>query len=84
MKLKNPTNCDIYIGMMSKRTAHYNQNPQIATPKMPTTFLVSLKLPKAILSTDRQQATGNRQQATGNRQQATGNRQQATLYTSSK
>ena len=41
----------------------------------------SLKLPKAILSTDlgnRQQATGNRQQATGNRQQATGNRQQAT------
>jgi len=38
----------------------------------------SLKLPKAILSSDRQQATGNRQQATGNRQQATGNRQQAT------
>jgi len=41
----------------------------------------SLKLPKAILSTElgnRQQATGNRQQATGNRQQATGNRQQAT------
>jgi hypothetical protein len=36
----------------------------------------SLKLPKAILSTN--QATGNRQQATGNRQQATGNRQQAT------
>jgi hypothetical protein len=33
----------------------------------------SLKLPKAILSTD----LGNRQQATGNRQQATGNRQQA-------
>jgi len=46
----------------------------------------SLKSPEAILSTDRQQATGNRQQATGNRQQATGNRQQATgnrqLYTS--
>jgi hypothetical protein len=30
----------------------------------------SLKLPSAILSTSRQQATGNRQQATGNRQQA--------------
>jgi hypothetical protein len=35
----------------------------------------SLKLPKAVLSTD----LGNRQQATGNRQQATGQ-----LYTSSK
>jgi len=66
---------------MIRNFAHYNQNFQNA----------SLKLPKAILSTDpgnRQQATGNRQQATGNRQQATGNRQQATgnrqLYTSFK
>jgi hypothetical protein len=40
----------------------------------------SLKLPSAILSSDRQQATGNRQQATGNRQQATGNRQQAIIH----
>ena len=43
-----------------------------------TPYSPSLKLPTAILSNDRQQATGNRQQATGNRQQATGNRQQAT------
>jgi hypothetical protein len=35
----------------------------------------SLKLPMAVLSTDR-----NRQQATGNRQQATGNRQQAIIH----
>jgi hypothetical protein len=54
---------------MSQRTAHYNQNTQIATQKMPTAFFAS----------DRQQATGNRQQATGNRQQATGNRQQAII-----
>jgi len=46
-------------------------------PKIPQ--IASLKLPSAILSKNRQQATGNRQQATGNRQQATGNRQ---LYTS--
>jgi hypothetical protein len=45
--------------------AHMNDKK---TPHSP-----SLKLPKAILSSDRQQATGNRQQATGNRQQATGN-----------
>jgi hypothetical protein len=50
---------------MSRHFVDYNQDPQA--------FSVSLKLPKAILSRTRQQATGNRQQATGNRQQATGN-----------
>jgi len=69
---------------MTEITAFSNKKTlQTAGLKTP-----SLKLPKAILSTDRQQATGNRQQATGNRQQATGNRQQATgnrqLYTLSK
>jgi len=54
--------------MISQKSAHFNK--KMNTP--------SLKLPEAILSSDRQQATGNRQQATGNRQQATGNRQQAT------
>jgi hypothetical protein len=56
---------DAKIFPMSKDSAHYNKNLQNA----------SLKLPKAILSTDR-----NRQQATGNRQQATGNRQQAIIH----
>jgi hypothetical protein len=58
---------------MIRNSAHCNQNVHNS----------SLKLLKAILSTDRnrQQATGNRQQATGNRQQATGNRQ---LYSPSK
>jgi len=57
---------------MCRNFAHFNQILQNS----------SLKLPKAILSTDRnrQQATGNRQQATGNRQQATGNRQQAIIH----
>jgi len=54
---------------MSQKTAILDQkSPQTEGLKSP-----SLKLPKAILSTD----LGNRQQATGNRQQATGNRQQA-------
>jgi len=35
--------------MMSQKTADYNQNPQIATQKMPTAFF----------ATDLQQATGN-------------------------
>jgi hypothetical protein len=42
-----------FILMMSQKTADYNQNPQIATQKMP----------KAFFATDLQQATGNRQQA---------------------
>jgi len=61
---------NVILTTMSQKAAYISLKKQ-QTP--------SLKLPKAILSTElRQQATGNRQQATGNRQQATGNRQQAT------
>jgi len=62
---------------MSKNSAHYKQKTQ--NP--------SLKLPKAILSSDRntQHATRNTQHATRNTQHATRNTQHATqLYTSSK
>ena len=63
MMFNNSCNCrrehDIIMPMI-RNSAHYNLILQNT----------SLKLPQAILSTDR-----NRQQATGNRQQATGNRQ---------
>jgi len=55
---------------MSQESAIFNK--KINSP--------SLKLPKAILSSDRdrRQATGDRRQATGDRRQATGDRRQAT------
>jgi hypothetical protein len=54
--------------MMSRDSAHYTKKPQ--TP--------GLKLPKAILSPDRQQPTANSQQPTANSQQPTANSQQPT------
>jgi len=69
-ELENFNYCVILVMMMSQKAAHYQYSQNS-----------SLKLPKAILSSDlgdRRQATGDRRQATGDRRQATGDRRQAT------